>query len=163
MMSVARQMIASMSTQESQPEQPQPQRPTQISQILLQHSQRQQQADNDDDYFPEMAPPQSNSRFVIHEFYPTLVRLMKWRARKDYYQLRYSSRLKTRRFIKEALGEISRFLCKLGLRLVSAEINPIELDECDFRLTIRPPRSQNNTENEPNVNNLLFFKDRHSV
>ena len=132
----------------------------QQQQLVQRQQQQQQQQQEQLNLDIVVAPTQRN---IIHELYPSLIRLMKCRARKNFYALRPSGRVRCRYLMKRAFAEASRFMIRLGLRLTQVQINPIELDECDFKLAIRTPSSRINPLNEPNVNNILFFKDRHSV
>lgn len=98
------------------------------------------------------------------QFGATLGRALKHSRRKSYYEVTVRQQTRIKRQIKEALLEGTQFLRNLGLCLSTVEINPIELDDCDFKLKIRPSTSEANAEqHEPNVNNLLYFKDKHSI
>jgi hypothetical protein len=94
--------------------------------------------------------------------YPALSRVVKYVRRKSYYLVSRRQRNRLNKQIKDSITESTQFLKNMGLCLSYVEINPIEMDECDFKLKIKPPEEFLDV-NKPNVNNLLFYKDKHSI
>lgn len=90
-------------------------------------------------------------------------KLTKIVKRKSYYEVCQRQKIRLQHTIKEIFSETNHFLRSLGLCISGIELNPIELDECDFQLKIRPPTSEAADKLGPNVNNLLFYKDKHSI
>ena len=90
-------------------------------------------------------------------------KLTKIVKRKSYYQVCQRQKIRLQHTIKEIFSESNHFLRNIGLCISGVELNPIELDECDFQLKIRPPTSDAADKLEPNVNNLLYYKDKHSI
>lgn len=90
-------------------------------------------------------------------------KLTKIVKRKNYYQVCQRQKIRLQHTIKEIFSESNHFLRNIGLCISGVELNPIELDECDFQLKIRPPTNEVGDKLEPNVNNLLYYKDKHSI
>ena len=97
--------------------------------------------------------------------FPTLMKIWKNGAsKKNFFTVGRSQQRRLRIQIKSAIAETTQFLKSMGLCLSLVEINPIELDECDYKLKISTPTSLADLDlRRPNKNNLLFFKDKHSV
>lgn len=104
---------------------------------------------------------QMNSKFCS-EFntFPKLTEIMRLSRRKNYFKISNQQQRKIRHQAKAALIESSQFLKNMGLCLSSVEINPLE-NECDLKMKINTARLSETKQ--PNKNNLLFFKDKHSV
>jgi hypothetical protein len=92
-----------------------------------------------------------------------LSKVIKYSKRKSYFDVseRQKNRLKSQ--IKESILESTVFLRAMGLCIGSIELNPIEMDECDFKLKIKSPEDISTEKCEPSEYNLLYFKDKHSV
>ncbi|RNA32675.1 hypothetical protein BpHYR1_027990 [Brachionus plicatilis] len=93
----------------------------------------------------------------------TFSKLAKIVKRKNYYQVCQRQKVRLQHTIKEIFAESNHFLRSIGLCISTVELNPIELDECDFQLKIRAPTNEAADKLEPNVNNLLYYKDKHSI
>ncbi|CAF0834792.1 unnamed protein product [Brachionus calyciflorus] len=94
---------------------------------------------------------------------PLISRLTKVLKRKNFYTVGRRQRGRIQQQIKQIFSETTDYLRSLGLCLSNVELNPIELDEADFKLKIRPPTSDCPDKLEPNVNNLLYYKDKHAI
>lgn len=104
---------------------------------------------------------QINSKFCSEfNMFPNLTEILKLSRRTNYFKLSKLRQRKIKDKIKEALLESSQFLKNMGLSLNSVEINPLEKNECNLNIYIneRPMEAK-----QPNKNNLLFLKDKHSV
>jgi hypothetical protein len=113
----------------------------------------------------ETTPKTSPSKSVQYSTFPNMMKMYKSRARRNFFELKPKQRDRTKRELRRALIECSVFLRQMGLCLSKVDLNPVELDELNFKLTVLPPKKLQAVEEkkQPNVNNLLFFKDKHTV
>jgi hypothetical protein len=102
---------------------------------------------------------------ILHTLNKHSINLIKYTKRKSYYTVSTRQKNRLRKQIKHSISESTEFLKNMGLCLGSVDILPIELDECDFRMRIKPSTSElaDSEHNKPNVNNLLYYKDKHSI
>lgn len=114
----------------------------------------------------ETTPKTSPSKSVQYSTFPNMMKMYKSRARRNFFELKPKQRDRTKRELRRALIECSVFLRQMGLCLSKVDLNPVELDELNFKLTVLPPKKLQaavEEKKQPNVNNLLFFKDKHAV
>jgi hypothetical protein len=84
--------------------------------------------------------------------------------RKNYFKLSSRHQRRTLVNIKKTIAESLNYLEDMGLKLTNVEISPRETDtdEENFRLKVMSAEELQNMRS-PNVNNLLYYKDKYSI
>jgi hypothetical protein len=82
--------------------------------------------------------------------------------RKNYFDISVRQRQRNHPLIKKLFEEAAESLKTFGLCLANVEIHPSDLDEGDYKVNIMNCQEVSQTK-KPNVNNLLFYKDKFSI
>jgi hypothetical protein len=98
----------------------------------------------------------------LFKHYPNLHKLTRVSQRKNYYLTSPRQKARLKEQIKGSILESTVFLRNMGLCIANIELNPVELEDPDVqKLKINYPHTK--SENENDVERLLFYKDKHAI